>query len=114
MTAPIEGTRRRHARPATGYCDRVTAPRRDTDRRGRWLSRWAKGSFPWRIGFVPLGTLFNGISTRGVLEPLRPGAPARWFNGFIQASHALEPPDFEALRAVFEASVRLENRLATA
>lgn len=86
-------------------------PYRDDDELWRDMG---KGSFPWRIRLVPLGTLLNGIPTRSVLEPLRPGAPARWFNGFIQASHSLEPSDFEALRTAFEQALRLERRLASA
>ena len=61
------------------------------------------------ITFVTLGELRTGISTRSVLEPLRPGAAKNWFQGYIQASHSVEPPDFEALRGAFEAAVREEN-----
>ncbi len=67
------------------------------------------GAFPWRISFVELGTLVNGINTREVLEPLHPGAPQHWFNGYIQSSHSLQPSHFEALRTVFENALRLER-----
>jgi HKD family nuclease len=74
--------------------------------------RMDRGSFPWRIGFVELGTLVNGINTREVLEPLHPGAPRHFFNGYLQASHSLEPSHFEALRTVFESALRLERIVA--
>lgn len=74
--------------------------------------RMDRGSFPWRISFVELGTLVNGINTREVLEPLHPGAPRRFFNGYLQASHSLEPSHFEALRTVFEDALRLERIVA--
>lgn len=73
----------------------------------------ATGSFPWRIGFIPLGELRTGIATRAVLEPLRPGAPKNWFHGFIQASHSLAAADFEALRTAFESVTRLEAGLGS-
>ena len=68
-----------------------------------------RGIFPWRIRFVPLGELRNGISTREVLVPLRPRAPRNWFHGFIQQSHELAPEDFEALRSQLEKAVRVER-----
>lgn len=74
--------------------------------------RMPKGSFPWRIRFVTLGELRTGILTRAVLEPLRPAAPKNWFQGYIQASHSVEPTDFEAVRRAFEAAVREESSAA--
>lgn len=74
----------------------------------------AKGNFPWRIKFVTLAELRTGIPTKAILQPLRPGAPSHWFNGYIQQSHGAEPEDFEALRAAFEAAVRLESGVAAA
>ncbi len=72
-----------------------------------------KGSFPWRVSFVPLGELRTGISTKEILVARRPDAPKRWFNGFIQASHSLDHGDFEALRAAFESAQRLEAGLGS-
>ena len=62
--------------------------------------------FPWRIQFRVLGELRTGLPTKDVLQPLRQGAPARWFHGFIQKSHGLTPEDFGLLRATFEAALR--------
>ncbi len=73
--------------------------------------RMEKGAFPWRISFVPLGEIRTGISTKEVLVARRPGAPKNWFHGFIQASHSLDHPDFEALRSAFESALRLEAGL---
>ena len=70
-----------------------------------------KGSFPWRVSFVPLGELRTGIPTKEILVARRPDAPKHWFNGFIQASHSLDHGDFEALRAAFESAQRLEAGL---
>jgi len=71
-------------------------------------------TFPWRIRFEVLGELHSGIPTRKVLERLRPGAPSRWFNGWIQSSHSLTGPDFEALRVAFEADYRADLGLSPA
>jgi HKD family nuclease len=68
-----------------------------------------RGTFPWRIRFISLGLLGLGIPTREVLAPLRMAAPARWFHGFIQQSHALSDADFEALREAFEAALRRQQ-----
>lgn len=70
-----------------------------------------RGVFPWRIRFKPFGDLKTGINTRATLEPLRPGAPSHWFNGFIQQSHALEQRDFAALHRAFEVALRLDQGL---
>jgi hypothetical protein len=72
-----------------------------------------KGSFPWRVSFVPLGELRTGIPTKDILVARRSGAPKNWFNGFIQASHSLEHGDFEALRSAFESAQRLEAGLGS-
>jgi hypothetical protein len=68
-----------------------------------------RGMFPWRIRFISLGLLGLGIPTREVLAPLRMAAPARWFHGFIQQSHALSDADVEALREGFEAALRRQQ-----
>jgi len=57
----------------------------------------------------PLGELRNGIPTKEVLVPLRKGAPAHWFHGFIQTSHALDAGDFQALQKAFEGALRVER-----
>lgn len=77
----------------------------------RWQQMDARGAFPWRIRFIPLGELRVGVPTKAVLEPLRVGAAKNWFHGFIQASHSLDPGDFEALRAAFEAGLRADRGL---
>lgn len=74
-----------------------------------WRDMDGKGAFPWRIRFVPLGELRVGIPTKAVLEPLHVGAAKNWFHGFIQASHSLDPADFEALRAAFEPALRADR-----
>jgi HKD family nuclease len=68
-----------------------------------------RGVFPWRIRLEPLGELRHGVPTKEVLTPLRKGAAAHWFHGFIQQSHALEPGDFSALKQAFEAALRVER-----
>jgi HKD family nuclease len=70
-----------------------------------------RGSFPWRMRFVTLGELRTGVPTKATLEPLRPGAPRNWFNGYIQASHSLNVDDFAALRGAFERALREERGL---
>jgi uncharacterized protein YegL len=65
----------------------------------------SRGTFPWRIAFVPLGELRQGIPTKEILAPSRSGAPSHWFNGFIQQSHSLTREDFEALSQAFEAAL---------
>lgn len=64
------------------------------------------GAFPWRIRFVALAELRTAVPTREVLEPSRQGAPKNWFQGFIQASHALSAADFEMLRHSVEQAAR--------
>lgn len=71
--------------------------------------RMPKGSFPWRIKFVTLGELRTGVPTRAVLQPLRPGAPKNWFQGYIQSSHSVAATEFLALQTAFEAAVREES-----
>jgi HKD family nuclease len=66
-------------------------------------------ALPWRIAIEPLGELRHGIDTKQVLAPLRPGAPDRWFSGFVQQSHSLDPADFAALSRAFEAALRAER-----
>lgn len=68
-----------------------------------------RGNFPWRIRLLPLGELRTGIPTRQVLEPLRAEAPGNWFQGFIQQSHELTSPDFDALYQAFERAMRIER-----
>lgn len=77
-----------------------------------WRDMDRRGAFPWRVRFIPLGELRVGIPTRATLAPLRPGAPKRWFNGFIQQSHSLESADFDALRTAFESALRSDAALA--
>lgn len=71
-----------------------------------------KGSFPWRVSFVPLGELRTGIPTKEILVARRPDAPKHWFNGFIQASHSLVPglDDREELLAARRADVHVRLR----
>lgn len=59
------------------------------------------GAQLFRKKFVILGELKKEVSTRGVLESLRKGAPKNWFNGFVQDSHRLTMVDFDALRSAF-------------
>lgn len=73
-----------------------------------------RGSYPWRIKFVPLGELRLGLRTKDVLRPLRSNPPTNWFQGYIIKSHELDMPDFEALRAAFERAVRGESGAGTA
>jgi HKD family nuclease len=70
-----------------------------------------QGAYPWRRRFILLGELRTGLPTRAILEPLRPGAPKNWFQGYIVASHILTLDDFEALRAAFEQALREERGL---
>lgn len=69
-----------------------------------------RGGFPWRIRFEILGEVRAGLPTARLLRALRPGAPAHWFNGFVQRSHALERDDFEALRQALELAVAAGER----
>lgn len=59
-------------------------------------------TYPWRLPFHLVARLDVGVPSRQVLEPLRPGAPANWFNGFIQSSHELTDEDAYALLDAFE------------
>ena len=59
-------------------------------------------AYPWRIPFRLAARLESGVATKTVLEPLRPGAAANWFNGFIQSSHSLSDEDAYALLDAFE------------
>lgn len=68
-----------------------------------------RGNYPWRIRLSFFGRLHTGIPTKQILAPLRVGAPQRWFNGFIQASHTLEDTDFQALASAFRAAVRVDT-----
>jgi HKD family nuclease len=70
-----------------------------------------KGAYPWRRRFVVLGELRTEIPTRVILEPLRPGAPKNWFQGYVVASHTLTMEYFEALRTAFDHALREERGL---
>jgi hypothetical protein len=76
-----------------------------------WREMDARGAFPWRVRLIPLGELRAGVPTKATLESLRPAAPKNWFHGFIQASHSLDPADFDALRSAFERSLRADRGL---
>jgi HKD family nuclease len=65
-----------------------------------------RGVFPWRIKIYPFAVLAGGLNTKRILALLRRGAPAHWFNGFIQQSHTLQDQDFTALKHAFEAVAR--------
>jgi HKD family nuclease len=68
-----------------------------------------RGNYPWRIRLSFFGRLHTGIPTKQLLTPLRAGAPKRWFNGFIQASHTLDDADFQALASAFRSAVRVDT-----
>lgn len=67
-----------------------------------------RGTYPWRVRLSFFGRLHTGLPTKQLLTPLRRGAPKRWFNGFIQASHRLEDADYQALAAAFRGALRAD------
>lgn len=68
-----------------------------------------RGNYPWRIRLSFFGRLHTGLPTKQILAPLRAGAPKRWFNGFIQASHTLGEADFDALASAFRSAIRIDT-----
>ena len=59
------------------------------------------GAQLFRKKIVIFGELKKEIGTRPILESLRKNPAKNWFNGFVQDSHRLTMPDFEALRGAF-------------
>lgn len=69
-----------------------------------------RGNFPWRIRFVVIGELRQGLPTGDLLRPLRADPKGNWLQGFVVASHTIDQPDYDALARAFRAALREEMR----